>query len=47
VLAEVLHVEPLPLAMSAVQIAMIWHVRRDGDPAHRWLRQCLAEAARS
>jgi DNA-binding transcriptional LysR family regulator len=35
---------PLPLALEPVHVAMIWHLRRDADPAHRWLRARLEEA---
>jgi len=24
-------------------VAMLWHPRRDGDAAHRWLRGCVRE----
>ena len=36
---------PLPLKLAPVLVAMIWHLRRDGDPAHRWLRARIEEAA--
>jgi DNA-binding transcriptional LysR family regulator len=41
---EELAVRPLPLALSSVQVEMLWHVRQDADPAQRWLRQRLMEA---
>ena len=28
----------LPMAMAPVHVAMLWHLRHDADPAHRWLR---------
>jgi DNA-binding transcriptional LysR family regulator len=34
----------LPFELGRVQIEMLWHLRRDADPAHRWLR-CLIENA--
>jgi LysR family transcriptional activator of mexEF-oprN operon len=34
-----LAVSPLPIAVPEVDIAMSWHARVDGDPAHAWLRQ--------
>jgi len=40
-------VRPLPLAVEPVHVAMIWHLRRDTDPAHRWLRARLEEAAQA
>ncbi len=36
---------PLPLKLAPVLVAMMWHLRRDGDPAHRWLRARIEEAA--
>lgn len=38
----------LPLALGPVNVEMIWHLRHDDDPAHRWLRaqvQAVAQAA--
>ena len=35
----------LPLAMAPVHVAMLWHLRHDADPAHRWLREQLQAAA--
>jgi DNA-binding transcriptional LysR family regulator len=29
----------LPLDLGPVQVEMVWHLRRDADPAHRWLRE--------
>lgn len=35
----------LPLAVGPVHVEMIWHLRHDSTPAHRWLRaQVLASA---
>ncbi|MCU0773606.1 MAG: LysR family transcriptional regulator [Ideonella sp.] len=45
-LADSLVVEPLPVPMGRVQVAMLWHVRHDGDPAHRWLREQMASVAK-
>ena len=28
----------LPMVMAPVHVEMIWHLRHDDDPAHRWLR---------
>jgi DNA-binding transcriptional LysR family regulator len=30
---------PLPLAVPAFTLSLIWHPRMDGDLAHRWLRE--------
>ena len=36
----------LPLTLDPVHVEMIWHLRQDTNPAHRWLRdQILATAA--
>ena len=38
----------LPLVLAPVHVEMIWHLRHDDDPAHRWLRaqvQAVAQAA--
>lgn len=37
----------LPLALPRVDVAMIWHERRQDDPAHAWLRDSVAEATRA
>ena len=40
-----LAIRELPLALQPVQVVMTWHLRHDADPAHRWLRKLLQEAA--
>jgi DNA-binding transcriptional LysR family regulator len=35
----------LPLTLGAVHVEMIWHLRHDADPAHRWLRSAVKAAA--
>ncbi len=37
---------PLPMAVPIVHVDALWHRRRQGEPAHRWLQQALARAAR-
>ncbi len=37
----------LPLALAPVHVVMLWHLRRDPDPAQSWLRARLLEAAAS
>jgi len=32
---------PLPLAMSKIQVSLLWHPRFDVDPVHRWLRDSI------
>lgn len=34
----------LPLPIPQFTVAMLWHPRLDGDPAHRWLRECVRDA---
>jgi DNA-binding transcriptional LysR family regulator len=34
-----------PVAMPGIRIAQIWHARSDADPAHRWFRAVLRDAA--
>jgi DNA-binding transcriptional LysR family regulator len=38
-----LQVLPLPLQLPAVPIYMVWHETRRHDPAHRWLREVVAQ----
>jgi len=37
----------LPFDPGAVHVEMVWHLRRDADPAHRWLREVLAGAVKA
>ncbi|CAJ1772177.1 PCP degradation transcriptional activation protein [Aeromonas dhakensis] len=34
-------VRPLPFALPAIRVALLWHPRLDADPAHRWLRTLI------
>ncbi len=36
---------PLPFEMAPVAVQMLWPVRQDADPAHRWLRALIAQVA--
>ena len=38
-----LQVVSLPLESPSVPIYMIWHETRRHDPAHRWLREAVAQ----
>lgn len=38
-------VRELPFDLGPVQISMLWHLRRDADPAHAWLRMQVQRAA--
>jgi DNA-binding transcriptional LysR family regulator len=38
-----MHGFPLPVALPAVTVSLLWHPRMDADPAHRWLRGCVRE----
>ena len=42
---ELLVVRPLPVTLPPLRIAMLWHLRHERSPAHRWLREALAAAA--
>lgn len=37
----------LPLALAPVHVEMVWHLRHDADPAHRWLREQMHAAVAS
>ena len=37
--------KPIPLPLAAVNVEMMWHLRKDDDPAHRWLREHVVAAA--
>lgn len=39
-----LHSFPLPVAVPAITVSLLWHPRMEGDLAHRWLRVCVREA---
>jgi DNA-binding transcriptional LysR family regulator len=41
-----LQVMPVPLAIPPFRLTMIWHERRDRDPAHVWLRGLIVETAK-
>jgi len=36
----------LPFDPGAVHVEMVWHLRRDNDPAHRWLRDAVTRSVR-
>jgi DNA-binding transcriptional LysR family regulator len=38
-------IRELPLALPPVHVGMLWHLRHDDDPAHRWLRAHVQAAA--
>ena len=38
-------VRELPFDLGAMQVSMLWHMRRDAEPAHRWLRERVVQAA--
>jgi DNA-binding transcriptional LysR family regulator len=35
----------LPMQVAPIRVEMMWHLRKEDDPAHRWLRERLVEAA--
>jgi DNA-binding transcriptional LysR family regulator len=43
-LREGMHTFAIPVLTPAFTISLLWHPRLDGDPAHRWLRNCIREA---
>ncbi len=43
--ADALAIHELPLALGPVSVEMLWHLRHDAAPAHRWLRQQVQAAA--
>ncbi|MFG6196308.1 LysR family transcriptional regulator [Nonomuraea sp. JJY05] len=36
----------LPFRAPEVTVSLLWHVRLDADPAHRWLRNCVLDVCR-
>ncbi len=36
----------LPMEVTQFTISLLWHPRLDGDPGHRWLRQCIRDVCR-
>jgi DNA-binding transcriptional LysR family regulator len=41
-----LAVSPAPVSLPAVEMSLVWPIRRDRDPALIWLRERIIEAAR-
>jgi DNA-binding transcriptional LysR family regulator len=39
--------QELPLDRHPVFVDMLWHRRRDTDPAHHWLRTLVRDAAQA
>ena len=37
----------LPLSLGPVHVEMVWHLRQDANPAHRWLREQMLAAVQS
>jgi DNA-binding transcriptional LysR family regulator len=46
-IASKLVTRELPFDPGAVHVEMVWHLRRDADPAHRWLREVLAAGVKA
>jgi DNA-binding transcriptional LysR family regulator len=42
-----LNILPLPIELPAYDLVMVWHPLHDPDPAHRWLRDQIAEVSRN
>ncbi len=43
--ASRLAIQPLPFAMPAIDVGLLWHRRHEQDSAQRWLRDTLGRAA--
>jgi DNA-binding transcriptional LysR family regulator len=43
--ANQLVLRDLPFDLGPLQVSMLWHMRRDDEPAHRWLRALVQHAA--
>jgi DNA-binding transcriptional LysR family regulator len=41
---DTLVVKELPFEIGRAHVDMLWHVRREAEPAHRWLREQVAQA---
>ena len=41
---DALTCKALPLDLPGIDVAMVWHLRTEDDPAQRWLRASLREA---
>jgi DNA-binding transcriptional LysR family regulator len=41
------HAFALPVLAPDFTVSLLWHPRLDGDPAHRWMRNCLRDACSS
>lgn len=39
------HSFAVPVPTEEFTVSLLWHPRMDGDPAHRWLRECVAGLA--
>ncbi len=37
---------PSPLKLARFDLCLVWHSRRDHDPAHSWMREAIVRAAR-
>jgi DNA-binding transcriptional LysR family regulator len=38
-------IKPVPIELEGFSLSLRWHDRFDRDPAHRWLRALVADAA--
>jgi len=34
----------LPIVIPEVEISLVWHRKRDGDPQHQWARKLVQES---
>jgi DNA-binding transcriptional LysR family regulator len=42
-----MHSFGLPVFTPEFTVSLLWHPRLDGDPAHRWMRNCIRDACSS
>ncbi|WP_280154146.1 LysR family transcriptional regulator [Piscinibacter sp. XHJ-5] len=45
--AQSLAVRPLPFAVPAIEVGLLWHRRHERDAGQRWLRDAVVQAARA
>lgn len=46
-LREGMYAFAVPVQTPPFTISLLWHPRLDGDPAHRWMRDCIRQACRA
>ena len=41
-----LSIFPVPISLPPMPVVMVWHERRQFDPAHAWFRELIETVAR-